>query len=38
VVVTLPERLVIEETLELCAAVVRDAGLAVDRSWSTVCR
>jgi anion-transporting ArsA/GET3 family ATPase len=30
-VVTLPERLVIEETLELCAAVVRDAGLAVDR-------
>ncbi len=30
-VVTLPERLVIEETLELCAAVVRETGLAVDR-------
>jgi len=31
IVVSLPERLVIEETLELCAAIVRDTGLAVDR-------
>ena len=31
VVVTLPERLVIEETLELCAAVAEDPGLDVDR-------
>ncbi len=30
IVVTLPERLVIEETLELCAAVAADTGLAVD--------
>lgn len=30
-VVTLPERLVIEETLELCAAIAREAGLDVDR-------
>lgn len=31
VVVTLPERLVIEETLELCAAVAAETGLDVDR-------
>jgi arsenite-transporting ATPase len=31
IVVTLPERLVIEETLELCAAIAADTGLAVDR-------
>ena len=31
VVVTLPERLVIEETIELCAAVGADTGLEVDR-------
>jgi arsenite-transporting ATPase len=31
VVVTLPERLVLEETIELCAAVDREAGLSVDR-------
>jgi hypothetical protein len=31
IVVTLPERLVIEETLELCAAVAGETGLAVDR-------
>jgi anion-transporting ArsA/GET3 family ATPase len=31
IVVTLPERLVIEETLELCAAITADAGLDVDR-------
>jgi hypothetical protein len=30
IVVTLPERLVMEETLELCTAVARDTGLAVD--------
>jgi anion-transporting ArsA/GET3 family ATPase len=31
VVVTLPERLVLEETLELCAAIVSETGLEVDR-------
>ena len=31
VVVTLPERLVLEETRELCAAIAQEAGLAVDR-------
>ncbi len=31
VVVTLPERLVLEETLELCASVARDPGLEVAR-------
>jgi anion-transporting ArsA/GET3 family ATPase len=31
VVVTLPERLVIEETIELCAAIAADTALAVDR-------
>ena len=31
VVVTLPERLVIDETLELCAAVAHETGLDVDR-------
>jgi hypothetical protein len=31
VVVTLPERLVLEETRELCAAVAQEAALAVDR-------
>lgn len=31
VVVTLPERLVLEETLELCAAIARDAGMSVAR-------
>lgn len=31
VVVTLPERLVIEETLELCAAIASETGLRVDR-------
>jgi anion-transporting ArsA/GET3 family ATPase len=31
IVVSLPERLVIEETLELCAAVARETSLAVDR-------
>lgn len=31
VIVTLPERLVIEETLELCAAVAEGTDLAVDR-------
>jgi len=31
VVVSLPEVLVLEETLELCAAIERDAGMAVDR-------
>jgi arsenite-transporting ATPase len=31
VVVTLPERLVIEETLELCAAIAADTTLGVDR-------
>ncbi len=31
IVVTLPERLVIEETLELCAAIAADPGLDVDR-------
>lgn len=31
VVVTLPERLVLEETLELCGAIERDAGMRVDR-------
>ena len=31
IVVTLPERLVIEETLELCAAIAAETGLDVDR-------
>jgi hypothetical protein len=31
VVVTLPERLVLEETLELCSAIERDAGMSVAR-------
>ncbi|MBN1773640.1 MAG: hypothetical protein JXB32_20420 [Deltaproteobacteria bacterium] len=31
VVVTLPERLVLEETRELCAAIAQEAGLAADR-------
>jgi anion-transporting ArsA/GET3 family ATPase len=31
VVVTLPERLVIEETLELCDALAREVGLPADR-------
>ena len=31
VVVTLPERLVLEETRELCAWIVRETGMAVDR-------
>jgi anion-transporting ArsA/GET3 family ATPase len=31
VVVTLPERLVIEETLELCEALAREVGLPADR-------
>ncbi|MDB4929917.1 MAG: Arsenical pump-driving ATPase, partial [Myxococcaceae bacterium] len=31
VVVTLPERLVLEETLELCESLARDVGLAVAR-------
>lgn len=31
VVVTLPEQLVLEETLELCSALERDAGMRVDR-------
>jgi arsenite/tail-anchored protein-transporting ATPase len=31
VVVTLPERLVLEETLELCRAIVSETGFAVDR-------
>jgi anion-transporting ArsA/GET3 family ATPase len=31
VVVTLPERLVLEETLELCDAIAAETGLAVDR-------
>ncbi|MBI5500162.1 MAG: hypothetical protein HY907_07950 [Deltaproteobacteria bacterium] len=31
VVVTLPERLVLEETRELCASIAQEAGLAVDR-------
>jgi arsenite/tail-anchored protein-transporting ATPase len=31
IVVTLPERLVLEETIELCAAVGADTGLEVDR-------
>jgi arsenite-transporting ATPase len=31
VVVTLPEKLVLEETLELCAALEKEASLAVDR-------
>jgi arsenite-transporting ATPase len=31
VVVTLPERLVLEETLELCQAIVSETGLKVDR-------
>lgn len=31
VVVTLPERLVVEETVELCNAITNDTGLVVDR-------
>ncbi len=31
VVVTLPEALVLEETLELCGAIEREVGMAVDR-------
>lgn len=31
VVVTLPEKLVVEETLELCAALANDVGLPADR-------
>ena len=31
VVVTLPERLVLEETLELCDAIAAETGLTVDR-------
>lgn len=31
IVVTLPERLVLEETLELCSAIERDAGMNVAR-------
>jgi anion-transporting ArsA/GET3 family ATPase len=31
VVVSLPEKLVLEETLELCGSIERDAGMPVDR-------
>lgn len=31
IIVTLPERLVLEETLELCSAVEHEAGMPVDR-------